>query len=105
VSENSERWQDYPYLVEWVAELKTWAAKYEIYEFIPSDENQEDPTGRIPSVVNAEELVRYYCKDADFKALVDSCSWEPSCVGLSIILRRSSRGGAQSVLNATARFR
>jgi hypothetical protein len=56
VSENSERWQDYPYLVEWVAELKTWAAKYEIYEFIPSDENQEDPTGRIPSVVNAEEL-------------------------------------------------
>jgi hypothetical protein len=28
MSENSERWQDYPYLVEWVAELNAWAAKY-----------------------------------------------------------------------------
>ena len=56
MSENSERWQDYPYLVEWVAELNAWAAKYQIYEFIPSDENQEDPTGRIPSVVNPEKL-------------------------------------------------
>jgi len=24
MSENSERWQDYPYLVEWVAELNAW---------------------------------------------------------------------------------
>ena len=56
MSENSERWQDYPYLVEWVAELNAWAAKYQIYEFIPSDENQEDPTGRIPSVANPVNL-------------------------------------------------
>ena len=56
MSKNSERWQDYPYLVEWVAELNAWAAKYQIYEFIPSDENQEDPSGRIPSVVDPEKL-------------------------------------------------
>ena len=55
MSENSERWQDYPYLVKWVAELNAWAAKYQIYEYIPSDKNQEDPTGRIPSVVSPEK--------------------------------------------------
>ena len=56
MSQNSEHWQDYPYLVEWVAELNAWAVKYQIYEFIPSDENQEDPSGRIPSVVDPEKL-------------------------------------------------
>jgi len=60
MSENSERWQDYPYLDEWVAELNAWAAKYQIYEFIPSDENQEDPSGRIPSVVDPGTISREF---------------------------------------------
>ena len=44
---NSERWQDYPYLVEWVAQMNQWAAKYKIYEFVPADNSGEDPSGRI----------------------------------------------------------
>lgn len=42
-------------MVEWVEELKAWAAKYQIYEFIPSNENQEDPSSRVPSIRNPEK--------------------------------------------------
>jgi hypothetical protein len=47
MNKNSERWQDYPYLVEWVAQMNEWAAKYQIYEFLEADDSGEDPSGRI----------------------------------------------------------
>jgi hypothetical protein len=31
VSEKSERWQDYPYLVEWLADMNVRAAKYGVF--------------------------------------------------------------------------
>lgn len=45
---NSENWQNYPYVVEWVEAMKHWAVEYEIYEFIPAVDGY-DPSGRIPS--------------------------------------------------------
>lgn len=48
LDENSENWQDYPHLVEWVDQMKKWAADYQIYEFIGADEDGQDPSGRIP---------------------------------------------------------
>jgi hypothetical protein len=46
MNKNSERWQDYPYLVEWVAQMNEWAAKYQIYECLEADDSGEDPSGR-----------------------------------------------------------
>jgi hypothetical protein len=53
---NSENWQDYPYLVEWVARMNEWVGEYQIYEFIPADETGQDPSGRVPnSLVTSHE--------------------------------------------------
>ena len=48
MKEMSGDWRDYPYLVEWVAEMNQWARDYQIYEFIPADDDGQDPTGRTP---------------------------------------------------------
>ena len=47
MTENSDNWQDYPYLIDWVAQMNAWAEKYQIYELIPADNSGEDPSGRI----------------------------------------------------------
>jgi hypothetical protein len=49
MDQNSGNWQDYPYLVEWVDQMKKWAAEYQIHEFIPADEAGLDPSGRVPN--------------------------------------------------------
>ena len=49
MNHNSENWQDYPYLVEWVEQMKKWVAHYQIHEFIPADDAGLDPSGRVPN--------------------------------------------------------
>ncbi len=49
MEENSDNWRDYPYVVEWVEQMKQWARDYQIYEFIPADDNGLDRSGRIPN--------------------------------------------------------
>jgi hypothetical protein len=46
MSVNSENWQDYPYLVEWVESANKWAKQCEIYEFMPADDQGLDPSGQ-----------------------------------------------------------
>ena len=46
MTENSQNWQDHPYLVDWVDSVNTWAKHYEIYEFISSDDQGYDQSGR-----------------------------------------------------------
>jgi hypothetical protein len=46
MAENSENWQEYPYLVKWVDSVNKWARDYEIYEFIKSDDQGYDQSGR-----------------------------------------------------------
>ena len=41
-----ENWQNYPYLVEWVESANKWAREYEIYEFMPADDQGLDPSGQ-----------------------------------------------------------
>ena len=43
---NPEDWQNYPYLVEWVESANRWAREYEIYEFMPADDQGLDPSGQ-----------------------------------------------------------
>ena len=47
MSVNSENWQDYPYLVEWVESANKWANEYQIYEFMPADDQGLDPSGQL----------------------------------------------------------
>lgn len=58
MTKNSGNWQDYPYLVEWVDSVNQWAKKYEIYEFIRSDD--QGYLGRIPH--NDEKAVFDFLK-------------------------------------------
>ena len=46
MTDNPEDWQNYPYLVEWVESANKWARDYEIYEFMPADDQGLDPSGR-----------------------------------------------------------
>jgi hypothetical protein len=46
MTENSQNWQDYPYLVDWVDSVNQWAKQYEIFEFIRSDDQGYDQSGR-----------------------------------------------------------
>ena len=55
MTENSEDWQDYPYLVEWVESVNQWAKQYEIHEFISSDDQGYDQSGRFAK--NREEAL------------------------------------------------
>jgi hypothetical protein len=57
MSVNSENWQDYPYLVEWVDSVNKWAQEYEIYEFVKADDQGYDLTGQLGK--NLEESPRH----------------------------------------------
>lgn len=42
-----------------------------------SDYNHQEDFAEFTREAPPTTFVQYYCQDADFKALVDSCSWEP----------------------------
>lgn len=46
MTQSPEDWQNYPYLVEWVESANKWAREYEIYEFMPADDQGLDPSGQ-----------------------------------------------------------
>lgn len=46
MTQSPEDWQNYPYLVEWVDSVNKWAEDYEIYEFMPADNQGLDPSGQ-----------------------------------------------------------
>ena len=73
MAENSENWQEHPYLVKWVDSVNKWAKDYEIYEFISSDEQGYDQSGRFAK--NRDEaLEKGDSKDSLVWTLVDSSS-------------------------------
>lgn len=55
MNENPEQWKDFPNVVEWVSQMKAWAEKYQIYEFIKADASGQDPSGRIRSLSLPED--------------------------------------------------
>jgi hypothetical protein len=57
MTENSENWKDHPYLVDWVDSVNQWAKKYEIYEYIRSDDQGYDQSGRFAKNLD-ESLVQ-----------------------------------------------
>ena len=57
MTNSSENWQDYPYLVQWVDSVNNWAREYQIYEFVSADDQGYDPSGQLGK--NLEESLRH----------------------------------------------
>lgn len=55
MDEQSENWEDYPYAVEWVERMNQWALEYQVGEFIPADDDGQDPSGRVPNFLAAAD--------------------------------------------------
>lgn len=73
MTKSSENWQDYPYLVEWVDSVNNWAKQYEIYEFIRSDDQGYDQSGRFAKNLD-ESLVQGDPKGSLVWTVLDSSS-------------------------------
>ena len=46
MTDNSDNWEDYPYLIDWVAQMNAWAEKYQIYQFVSAEHSPEDSSRR-----------------------------------------------------------